>query len=201
MPLARALDRIPPLVRALDRIQCGVLVTSCSMQPSFINSYARQVLDRGEALELSNGRLRAHTAEDHRTLTTLVSRAANGEMDRAVTVWMRSSDPAKRLALHVVGDAGRTAHREALLFVCDPSHTVVVDQASMRSLYGFTRAEAAFAGLLLRGKSVEEAADLLCISIHTARTHLKRLLMKADTGRQSELLRVLLTCSGFVRLD
>ena len=71
----------------------------------------------------------------------------------------------------------------------------------MRALYGFTRAEATFVEHLLRGTSVEDAADLLCISLHTARTHLKRILMKADTGRQAELLRVILTSSCFVRLD
>ena len=189
-----------PFARALDRIRCGVIATSCSMQPSFINRYARQVLDRREALALESGGLR-HRAEDQRILTILVGRAANRDLNRGVTFWMRSADPAKRLALHVVGDEDSTADRGALLFVCDPSQTITVDHASMRALYGFTRAEATFVEHLLRGKSVEDAADLLCISVHTARTHLKRILMKADTGRQAELLRVILTSSCFVRLD
>ena len=190
-----------PLARALDRIQCGVIATSCSMRPSFVNKYAHQVLERRDALALENGSLRAHSAEDQRTLTGLVSRAANSELDRGVTVWLRSADPTRRLVLHVVGDNSPTAGGEAILFVCDPSQTITVDHASMRALYGFTRAEATFAEHLLRGKSVEDAADLLCISVHTARTHLKRILMKADTGRQAELLRVVLTSSCFVRLD
>ncbi len=190
-----------PLAGALDHIQCGVIATSCSMQPTFINRYARDVLKRRDALVLENGGLRAYAAEDQRTLTTLVARAANRELDRAVTVWVRSPDAARRLAVHVLGGVSAPAVAEVLLFLCDRAHTIVVDHAPMRALYGFTRAEATFAELLVRGKSVEDAADLLCISIHTARTHLKRILMKADTGRQSELLRVILTCSGFLRLD
>jgi len=39
---------------------------------------------------------------------------------------------------------------------------------------------------------VEEAADVLQISTHTARTQLKRVLTKTGTGRQAELLRVAL---------
>jgi DNA-binding CsgD family transcriptional regulator len=40
----------------------------------------------------------------------------------------------------------------------------------------------------LRGKSIEEAAEQLFISPHTARTHLKRIFMKTDTHRQTELV-------------
>ena len=104
-----------PLARALDRIQCGVIATSCSMRPSFVNKYAHQVLECRDALALENGSLRTHSADDQRTLTGLVSRAANSELDHGVTVWLRSADPAKRLVLHVVGDNSATADREAIL--------------------------------------------------------------------------------------
>lgn len=187
--------------RALDRIQCGVIVTPSSMQPTFINRYARQVLDQREALALSNGSLRAHAADDQRVLVDLVSRAACRSLDRVVTIWVRSSDSARRVALHVLGAQEISAQGEALLFVCDPAYAVVVDRESLRALYGFTRSEAAFAQWLVGGKSVDEAADALCVSIHTARTHLKRILMKTGAGRQAELLRMLLMSSGLISLD
>ncbi len=62
----------------------------------------------------------------------------------------------------------------------------VVDEMVLCRLYGLTRAEAALTAHLLRGKSIEEAAAELFISHHTARTHLKRILMKTDTYRQVE---------------
>ena len=190
-----------PLARALDRLQCGVIVTPCSLQPTFVNRYAREVLERREALALSNGSLRTHAADDQRVLIDLVTQAATCRLDRVMTIWVRSSDSARRVALHVVGVQEISAQSQALLFICDPAYTVVVDQESLRALYGVTRSEAVFAKLLVGGKSVEEAADALCVSIHTARTHLKRILMKTDAGRQSELLRVLLMSSGLVRVD
>ena len=89
----------------------------------------------------------------------------------------------------------------ATVFVCDPSQMPRVDPDVLCRLFAFTKAEATLAILLMGGKSVEEAAGALFVSIHTARTHLKRMLFKTDTGRQSELLRLLLTCSARIRLD
>jgi DNA-binding CsgD family transcriptional regulator len=63
-----------------------------------------------------------------------------------------------------------------------------VDESVLCKLYGLTRGEAALASILLRGKSIEEAAAELFISPHTARTHLKRIFMKTDTHRQTELV-------------
>ena len=68
-------------------------------------------------------------------------------------------------------------------------------------MFGLTRAEGSLAILIANGKTLEEIAASLYISIHTARTHLKRILLKTDTGRQAELLRLILSCSGQVRLD
>jgi DNA-binding CsgD family transcriptional regulator len=45
---------------------------------------------------------------------------------------------------------------------------------------------------LLHGRRVEDAADALGISAHTARTQLKRALAKTSTGRQAELVRLVL---------
>ena len=61
--------------------------------------------------------------------------------------------------------------------------------------------EAVLADLMIQGCSLESAADRLCVSIHTARTHLKRILLKTDTGRQAELLRLMFVCAGVVALD
>jgi DNA-binding CsgD family transcriptional regulator len=46
--------------------------------------------------------------------------------------------------------------------------------------------------LLAQGHHLDEVAGILKISIHTARTHLKRILGKTHTARQSDLVRLLL---------
>jgi DNA-binding CsgD family transcriptional regulator len=97
--------------------------------------------------------------------------------------------PGPELDCWPLGD-GRTA----LLKLYDQDLGLVVDERALSSLYGLTRGEAVLAARLVQGKSIEQAAEELFISAHTARTHLKRIFMKTDTHRQTELVvRMLLT--------
>jgi DNA-binding CsgD family transcriptional regulator len=58
--------------------------------------------------------------------------------------------------------------------------------------YGLTTAEARLAQELACGTSIAAAASKLHISIHTARTHVKRIFAKTDTHRLSELVALML---------
>jgi DNA-binding CsgD family transcriptional regulator len=78
--------------------------------------------------------------------------------------------------------------RTALLKVYDRDPELVVDEKALVSVYGLTRGEAALAAKVVQGKTIEAASEELCISPHTARTHLKRIFMKTDTHRQPELV-------------
>jgi DNA-binding CsgD family transcriptional regulator len=52
------------------------------------------------------------------------------------------------------------------------------------------------ADLLLKGLEVRGIADRLGITIETARFHLKRVLAKTGTRRQTELMRLMLSLPG-----
>jgi DNA-binding CsgD family transcriptional regulator len=190
------------LKHALHRIQCGVIVTSAARRPVFINAHAQCVLSRKDALMIVDGVLHAKMAEDTRLLQRALDSTASGTPD-AVTVPIRGEDSARRISVHVVGVPPRRPDdsRDALLFVCDPAVTLEVSQPALRTLFGLTRAEAVLAELMIQGYSLESAANRLCVSIHTARTHMKRILLKTDTGRQGELLRLMFVCAGIVALD
>jgi DNA-binding CsgD family transcriptional regulator len=60
-------------------------------------------------------------------------------------------------------------------------------------MFGLTPAESRLAEMLVSGLTVQEAALQLFISAHTAKTHLKRILSKTGTRRQSELVSLLLS--------
>jgi DNA-binding CsgD family transcriptional regulator len=64
----------------------------------------------------------------------------------------------------------------------------------IRGLFGLTRAEASIAAELANGKSLYEIADLLEISRHTARNHLKRIFEKTGARRQADVVRLVLSC-------
>jgi DNA-binding CsgD family transcriptional regulator len=68
-------------------------------------------------------------------------------------------------------------------------------------LHQLTRAEAALAIEILKGRTIENSAAELGITVLTARTHLKRIFAKTKTKRQSELVLLLLNASAPLRQD
>ena len=74
-------------------------------------------------------------------------------------------------------------------------------QAQLRTRYSLTRAEARLADLLTRGLSLSAAADRLCVSYHTVKTHLHRIYGKTGTSRQAELIALLLSTAALSRAD
>lgn len=190
------------LGQALDRIRCGVIVTSIARRPCFINAHAHGVLAKRDALMLVDGVLHARMAEDTKRLQRALDAVAESQSATTVTLSIQSATLVNKLCMHVLHVHNNAADStDAVLFVCDPTITLTVSQPSLRTLFGLTRAEAVFADLIGQGCSLETAADRLCVSIHTARTHVKRIMLKTDTGRQGELLRLMFVCAGVVSLD
>ncbi|GAL10838.1 transcriptional regulator VpsT [Vibrio astriarenae] len=58
-----------------------------------------------------------------------------------------------------------------------------------------THREKELTKLLIRGKSNQEIADQLCISIHTVKTHVSRILSKLNVHSRNELNKILNTYS------
>ena len=81
------------------------------------------------------------------------------------------------------------------LLTRDPNQDQDFDETSLREAYDLTPAEIRVAAEITSGKRIEELADALKITPSTARTHLKRIFDKTGTGRQSELVRVMLSAA------
>lgn len=63
--------------------------------------------------------------------------------------------------------------------------------AVVREAYGLTRAEARLAAALADTLDLARAAETIGISIHTARTYVKRIFQKTETTGQPDLVRLL----------
>lgn len=83
--------------------------------------------------------------------------------------------------------------RMAMILVSDPELRPCPSIEMLGELYKLTVAEARLAQLIAKGNSLQEAASFLDITENTARTHLKRIFSKTDTGRQAELMAILLS--------
>jgi DNA-binding CsgD family transcriptional regulator len=80
----------------------------------------------------------------------------------------------------------------AALFIQDSERRVMSTEEGLRNLYALTPAEARLAAILTEGVSLRTSAERLGITFQTARDHLKRILSKTQTSRQSELMRLIL---------
>ena len=79
------------------------------------------------------------------------------------------------------------------VFICDPKRRAGDPIPVLRELYGLTQSETRLALLLLADCSVEGAAELLGITVGTARGVLKTIFSKTGTKRQASLVRLLLS--------
>jgi DNA-binding CsgD family transcriptional regulator len=78
-----------------------------------------------------------------------------------------------------------------LVFVSERLNERHIHHDVLAQLYGLTEAESALVAQLFSGRYLEEAAHVQCISINTAKTHLKRVFHKCAVQSQAELLQLL----------
>jgi DNA-binding CsgD family transcriptional regulator len=199
--LATPRDVLAALSFGLDLVQHGAMLVAAEGTPRLANRAALAILQKKDGLLLARTGLVADRATDTRLLQKLLQDAItspkSGEpKDSPITLQRKTAHNA--LIVRVVPGPGLgcwpgTENRTALLKIYDQDLGLEVDAGDLCRLYGLTRGEAALAVHLVRGKSIEEAATELFISLHTARTHLKRIFMKTDTHRQTELVLRILT--------
>jgi DNA-binding CsgD family transcriptional regulator len=84
----------------------------------------------------------------------------------------------------------------ALLVLVDPEQRQAPPEATLRSAFGLTPAEARLASRLANGAAVETVSDALGITKTTARNQLKAVFAKTGVHRQAELVAMLATLIG-----
>lgn len=194
----------------IDKMPFGVILLDASARPVMINRAAHEILDRRDGLMLRGAILTAstvpQTAELRRVIaqTLSICRGDLPELSGGAFVIRRPSlkRPLQVFITPIGGGASalmlNIAAPVAAIFVSDPESEPATTATMLRTFYGFTPAETRLASELLKDRTVEEAAQILEISINTARTQLTHLFEKTGTRRQSELLRRL--AGGIARL-
>ena len=193
---ASSRDVMIALTYGLDLVRNGAMLVASEGYPQLANRAALAILEKKDGLSLSKTGLVADRASDTHLLRKLLDEAITtperGEPKGSpITLPRKAAHSA--LIVRVVPGPGLdcwpgTESRAALMTLYDQDMGLEVDEPVLCKLYGLTRGEAGLAAHLLKGKSIEEAAEALFISPHTARTHLKRIFMKTDTHRQTELV-------------
>jgi DNA-binding CsgD family transcriptional regulator len=182
-----------------DHLPIGVVLLDRQRRVMVMNRQAREIIKQNggtadiirSALRHSRGPqlLDAANGKEGRFSGGLVERTAEASWYCAL-----SRRPLIAIMRRLDTDGAEVGAHEpaAALFLSDPEDEAHIDDAMVRRLYGLTPAEARLAVLLAQGHHLDEVGEILKISIHTARTHLKRILGKTHTARQSDLVRLLL---------
>lgn len=186
---------------ALDQLRMGVILANSSGAPLFVNRAAELMLAEGRGIIAHQGRLALFDASGTARLYQLIFDAAQGAHGASIGGDMRIALPSGEymqcmvmpipLELAARWDVALASGCVGL-FLSKPSG-LQLPPKRLAALYGLSPAEARLAARLAAFRSVEQAADDLCISVHTARSQLKAVFAKSGAQSQSELLMLLAT--------
>lgn len=195
--MRRALDIVPSPVALLDRT--GRLVCG--------NAAAEQLLAVGDGVRLDRQTVTALIPSEAQQMADAISRTtafAEGTSCRhsqtpgtmALQLTRRRGRPLGLvlMPLRPLSELREHGHRSARVLAVfhDPDTILRLDPGLIAQLHGLTNTEALLASALAQGHSLAQFAAARGCSEQTARTHLKRVLDKTGTRRQSNLVRVLL---------
>jgi DNA-binding CsgD family transcriptional regulator len=186
---------------ALDHLPWGVVLVDHHGSRLVANRRAQEILMAGDGLMAHGDSLRAELADETARLDRLLCSALKGAGDQAPSAGgtLSITRPSGAHPLSVLVVPLRTKAEvlgdrvpAAAIFLSDPDMRPDSNEQHLRELYALTVVEARLAAWLSQGKSVEEAAAAMGVTVNTARAYLKRIYNKTGVRRQSELMRLLL---------
>ena len=186
---------------ALDHLPWGVMLVDHQGHRLVANRRAQEILMAGDGLMAHGDSLRAELADETARLDRLLCSALKGAGDQAPSAGgtLSITRPSGAHPLSVLVVPLRTKAEvlgdrvpAAAIFLSDPDMRPDSNEQHLRELYALTVVEARLAAWLSQGKSVEEAAAAMGVTVNTARAYLKRIYNKTGVRRQSELVRLLL---------
>jgi DNA-binding CsgD family transcriptional regulator len=182
-------------LRALDQLAAAVIVTDCDGRMIEMNRTADLVLQRGDGLTISNGKLGAVHASDGARLKAFMSAAAAAHKTGAAIGHMRlqrhPGNPPYILTVAPLGaDLSLYGRPLALIVLADPEQQSPSER-ELAEFFGLSPAESRLAVALLAGKKLGEVAIDFGVQITTLRTQLSSILRKTGVTRQVDLIRLL----------
>lgn len=196
------------MIGVLDHLTVGVVLIDGRGRPIAMNRSAGELIAKSGALVVGRHGVYASKPLDSQRLQQMIERQvaqapSNEPVPEAVPI--RRSGTA--VPMSVIGTSlrrplgtGRPEDPAVALFISDPDEAPA-DAAEERlmALYALTRLEARLATRLVSGRSLDEIASDLRVSIHTVRAYLKQIFAKTNVHRQSDLVRILMNGMAHVR--
>ncbi len=186
---------------ALDSLAVGVIVLGEKRLVLFANATAERILRAGTALTARHGQLHAVNGRMDQGLQRALEDASQAAIGRslgaggALTLPRPEARPLSLLVCPLRPGAMRIEPSQpaAMIFIGDPDRQREPSMSVLAQTYNLTPAEAPLTEALLEGERLQDYADRVGVSIHTAKTHLKQVFAKTGHGRQADLIRDVLS--------
>lgn len=192
------------LLQILDDLALAVMLVTPDLRVVEANAAAVELLGQADGLALDGSRLRLMSLQQERDLTRLIAAVTREPAPARVCAHsmnvLRSFAPPVHLCVRALHERAPDGRPLLALYAIDPTQRTALDNEMLSRAYGLTRSEIRVAAELVHGQSVEGIAELLCVSVHTVRTHLKNLFAKTGTCRQADLIRLIAGSLGGLRV-
>ncbi len=192
----------------LNRFAMGVIILNESGRIDFLNRSAEALLAKKDGLCRTSQGISAIDPSQSARLRTMIlgarltaSRKGMGGGGSLSITRSSGSRPFSVLVAPLMPTSAAPLSQlpRVALFITDPDAVQPTNLERLTAIFDLTPAESKMADQLVQGKSVAEAAEELGVTTQTARVHLKRIFEKTGTGRQSELMRLLLNSPAALR--
>lgn len=178
----------------MDKLDRGVILLDGQGRVVDANALAAHLIEAGDGLRLRSGRLVFADAALDARLSKAIARQRAGSADGPAAIAARvrrdGGAPYRVVVAPIPPDADA---RDVAFFVLiyPPNTQQDISPAVLREMYGLTPAQADVVRSLFAGRSVEETAQVLELSLNTVRTHLKQIFNKCEVSSQAELMHLL----------
>jgi DNA-binding CsgD family transcriptional regulator len=181
----------------LDRSPQALLLTDVERRILFANAPGRAITKGKDGLSIELNQLRASSSTEDAILGKSIREvAANGESGtRGLTVTRPSGGTPYSVLVMPVPSFGAPLGMPppaVAVMITDPDRPVSLDPNALQTLFSLTPAEAKVTSLLVQGRSMEQIAAWLAVSLETVRTHIRRVFSKTATTRQGVLIALVL---------
>jgi len=178
----------------LDKLDRGVVLLDARGRVLDANSLAARVLEAGDGMAQRSGRFAFADAALDLRLSRMIAQYGGGAAGGTAAIAARVSRSGGASYRVVVTPVPRDADERDVAFVAliyAPDEQREISTDVLRELYALTPAQAQVARSLFSGRSVEESAAALNLSLNTVRTHLKQIFTRCEVQSQAELLHLL----------
>jgi DNA-binding CsgD family transcriptional regulator len=188
-------------IRVLQVVALGIAIIRADGGVLFANAAANAIINNGDILSLSNGPLAlgqpGRPGRFRELLTRLAAMIHEGKQitPQAIAVPRPLRHRPVSLLVWPLAEAAAAGSAEpvAIIFIGDPDRPAEVNSMRLRDLYGLSPKETRVAALLAQGHLPDEVAQILGVAYETVRKHIKNILSKTGSRRQTDLVRMLLS--------